>query len=97
MRSADDSGGFLPRLPKLRLDQRMQLMSRSRGDTIPDLEDQFSRQSRGSGDENGTLDAEIAPERNDDELWSEWTRVSEQLIRPRWRTDGFSSLPFLRR
>ena len=85
----------MPRLPQLRLDQRLQLMSSSREDTITDLEEQFSRPSSQRGCENGTADTETPPDSNDDDLWSTLPPVGE--IRPQWRTDGFSSLPFLRR
>jgi hypothetical protein len=70
-------------------------MSTSRGDTIPDLEEQFSRPGSQRGCENGTPDTEIAPDSNDDEIWSTGPGVGE--MKARWRTDGFSSLPFLRR
>jgi hypothetical protein len=87
----------MPCLPQLRLDQRLQLMSTSRSGASSVLEQQLSRPSSQRGRENGTANTELAPDSGDDELWSEWTSMREQLVRPLWKTDGFSSLPFLRR
>jgi hypothetical protein len=59
------------------------------------MEQQFSRSSDQRGRENRTADTETAPDGDDDERWLMLPSVGE--IRPQWRTDGFSSLPFLRR
>ena len=94
MRCADDPCRLMSRLPQLRLDERLQLMSRSQSGATSVLEQQFSRPSNRGGRENGTADTEIAPER-DDRVWLTLPNLGE--LRPQWRTDGFSSLPFLRR